>query len=70
MNPKYTPQQNFFDNVEEQYVKNGGIENMEKELDKIIENYPELKNEKENLLSILKTKYCQGFLDGYLKVIQ
>lgn len=70
MSSKYTPQQNFLDNVEEQYIKNGGTENMEKELDKIIENYPELKNEKENLLSILKTKYCQGFLDGYLKVIQ
>ena len=69
---KYTPQQNFLDNVEEQYIKNGGNENMAKELDKLIEKYPELinENDKENLLTILKTKYCQGFLDGYLEVIQ
>lgn len=57
-------------NIEEQYTKNGGNENMEKELDKLLEKYPELTNKKEEILTILKTEYSKGFLAGYLDVIQ
>ena len=51
--------------VEEYYSKNGGDENMAKELDKVLEQYPEFMDKKEELLSELKMNYCKGFLDGY-----
>jgi outer membrane protein assembly factor BamD (BamD/ComL family) len=51
--------------VEEYYSKNGGDENMAKELDKVLEQYPEFMDKKEELLSELKINYCKGFLDGY-----
>jgi hypothetical protein len=57
-------------NIEEQYTKNGGNENFTNELDKLIEQYPELLNEKEKLLTIFKIHYCQGFLEEYLEVIE
>jgi len=51
--------------IEEYYSKNGGDENMAKELDKVLEQYPKFMDKKDELLSVLKMNYCQGFLDGY-----
>jgi hypothetical protein len=67
---KENPNKSLLATVEEQYVENGGNENMAKEVDKLLQQYPELTNEKEQILTMLKTYYSQGFLKGYLDVIQ
>jgi hypothetical protein len=53
--------------VYDAYDKNGGAQNMERNLDSLLENYPTLKDYKLFFLDVLKQSYCVGFLEGYLK---
>ena len=47
------------------YDKNGGNENVLKEISLLLEKYPQFLDKKEELLFIVKECYCTGFLKGY-----